>query len=96
MNMFFGLVLHMYAFFFINFSFARFFLYALCHPPPLLTFIMVPLLKIIIIFHSQSAVFFFSQLAFCQLKTLQMLKTNHMYISSQHLLITLEDVALQC
>ena len=34
MNMFFGLVLHMYAFFFINFSFARFFLYALCHPPP--------------------------------------------------------------
>ena len=41
-------------------------------------------------------IFFFSQLAFCQLKTLQLLNTNHMYIQSQHLLITLEDVALQC
>ena len=50
MNMFFGLVLHMYAFFFINFSLERFFLYVLCQPPPL-TFQMVPLLKIIIIFH---------------------------------------------
>ena len=33
MNMFFGLVLHMYAFFFINFSLERFFLYVLCQPP---------------------------------------------------------------
>ena len=49
MNMFFGLVLHMYAFFFINFSLERFFLYVLCQPR--LTFQMVPLLNIIIIFH---------------------------------------------
>ena len=49
MNMFFGLVLDMYTFFFIIFSLERFFLYVLCQPP--LTFQMVPLLKIIIIFH---------------------------------------------
>ena len=49
MNMFFGLVLHMYVFLVISFSLERFFLYVLCQPR--LNFQMVPLLKIIIIFH---------------------------------------------
>ena len=81
MNMFFGLVLHMYAFFFINFSLARFFLYALCHPLPPINFYNGPSLKnYYYISLTVCCVFFFSQLAFCQLKTLQMLNTNRMFI----------------
>ena len=94
--MFFGLVLHMYVFFsliFLSHDFPC--IHFVNHPP--ITFLMVPLSKIILLCYINSLLyFFFSQLALCQLKTLQTLNTNHMYIWSQHLLITLEDVALQC
>ena len=49
--MFFGLVLHIYAFFSLIFPLYDFSCMHFATPSPLLTFLMVPLLKIIIIFH---------------------------------------------
>ena len=72
-------------FFFINFSLARFFLYALCQRPrPPHNFSNGPSLKNNYYMTLTVYCIFFNYLAFCQLKTLQML------------LIILEDVALQC
>ena len=79
MNMFFGLVLHMYAFFSLIFPLNDFSCMYFANGPP--NFSNGTSLKnYYYISLTVYCIFFFSQLAFCQLKTLQLSNTNHMYI----------------